>query len=381
MIPSHNACYGCGVCTLMCKNEALSIEMSADGFWNPEINSEKCTKCHLCEKVCSYIANDILYPNDTIKPIGYSGITKNKQILASTTSGGIGYELGNFFLKEGYAGVGVIYNNEKNVASHVVVSSERDLKRTAGSKYLQSYTVDAFLQINNGKKYIIFGCPCQIDSLRRFTRISHIEQNFFFVDFFCHGVPSYHLWRKYLNSHLKNEQIETIQFRDKSNGWTIYTMTMTMTNGRVYSKTLKENDFFLNIFLGNYVLNLPCYTCKFHGTASAADIRIGDLWGEKYKNNTTGVSGVIALSGKGKDAINGLSVSCSIHEEDIMTLIDEQICAGIQVPGNRRILLKKLTSNMPLSIIYFIFIYKRWIKNMVPVGIKERLKMMKKRRR
>jgi hypothetical protein len=152
-----------------------------------------------------------------------------------------------------------------------------------------------------------------------------------------------------------------------------------MTNGRVCSKTLKENDFFLNIFLGNYVLNLPCYTCKFHGTASAADIRIGDLWGEKYKNNTTGISGVIVLSNKGKDAINRLSVSYSINEEDIMTLIEGQIRTVIQVPGNRAIVIKKLISNMPLPVIYFLFIYKRWIKNLVPAGIKERFRMLKKR--
>jgi hypothetical protein len=38
MIPSHNSCYGC-------------------------------CDCNLCEKVCSYIANDILCPNDAIKHI------------------------------------------------------------------------------------------------------------------------------------------------------------------------------------------------------------------------------------------------------------------------------------------------------------------------
>jgi coenzyme F420-reducing hydrogenase beta subunit len=364
----------------MCKTAALTIQMSVDGFWQPEIDKDKCTHCNLCEKVCSYITNDIFYPDDTIKSIGYSAITKNREILAFTTSGGIGYELGSLFLKEGYAVLGVIYNSEKNMASHIVVSSESELKKTAGSKYLQSYTVDAFLQINKAKKYIVFGCPCQVDSLRRFTRINDIEHNFFFVDFFCHGVPSYHLWRKYLDFHLlENEQIEAIQFRDKSNGWTIYTMTMTMTNGRVYSKTLKENDFFLNIFLGNYVLNRPCYTCKFHGTASAADIRIGDLWGEKYKDNTSGVSGVIVLSDKGKDVINRLSLSCSINEENITTLINGQIKTSIQVPGNRNILLKKLISNMPLPVIYFIFVYRRWIKNMVPSGIKDHFRLLKKR--
>jgi coenzyme F420-reducing hydrogenase beta subunit len=353
--------------------------MSIDGFWEPRINEEKCSNCNLCEKVCSYTTNDIFYPTDRINPIGYSGFTKNKENLSFTTSGGIGYELGRLFLKKGYAGLGVVYDNEKNIATHVVISSESELKKTAGSKYLQSYTADGWLHIDKAKRYILFGCPCQIDSMRRFARINGIEQNFFFVDFFCHGVPSYHLWKKYLNFHLKNEQLKTIQFRDKSNGWAIYTMTMTMTNGRVYSKTLQENEFFLNIFLGNYVLNMPCYTCKFHGAASAADIRMGDLWSEKYKNNTTGISGFIVLSDKGNEAVNQLSSFCSINKEDIMTLMDGQISAEIQVPKNRNKIIKKLTSNMSLSVIYFFFIYKKWMKNMIPRSIKERLRVLKKR--
>ncbi|GHV88943.1 F420H(2):quinone oxidoreductase [Spirochaetia bacterium] len=347
--------------------------MSGDGFWQPKIDLTRCTNCGQCENVCSYTHPDIIQPKDKIESQAYSIVTKDRKLLSEVSSGGAGYELGKLFLKNNYKVFGVEYDNNKNIASHIVIKSENELKKIIGSKYLQSYTVDAFKQVDIKEKYIFFGCPCQIDSLRRFTRNKNIERNWFFVDFFCHGVPSYHLWEKYSRHYVKkNTRIMGVKFRDKCNGWhKSMTMTMTMTNSIIYSRTLRKNDYFLNMFFGNYVLNESCYNCKFHGLNSAADIRIGDFWGRKYKNNKTGVSGAIVLTQAGCDTIKKLYQSCIIHEEDINTLLEGQIVNEIKPPKNRRFILEKLKTNMFLPLLYFIFAYKRWLKNSIPIGIKK----------
>lgn len=38
-----------------------------------------------------------------------------------------------------------------------------------------------------------------------------------------------------------------------------------------------------------------CYECAYR-TASAADIRLGDYWGPRYKDDKNGVSMVIAMT-------------------------------------------------------------------------------------
>ena len=48
-----------------------------------------------------------------------------------------------------------------------------------------------------------------------------------------------------------------------------------------YNKKRSEGDLFYKFFLGNMCLGRACYKdCKFKYLNSAADIRIGDLWGK-----------------------------------------------------------------------------------------------------
>ena len=110
------------------------------------------------------------------------------------------------------------------------------------SKYIPSYTVDGFSDLMKGGRYAVFGTPCQIDSLRRWAKIGRKENNFVFVDLFCHGVPSYLHWQAYLKYHLKvGEKLENPIFRDKRNGWHTYTMSL-QTNKRFISNPPNEGQ-------------------------------------------------------------------------------------------------------------------------------------------
>jgi coenzyme F420-reducing hydrogenase beta subunit len=375
MIREEVACYGCGLCAVVCKASAITMDLSNDGFWQPVVDSEKCIKCNGCEKVCSYLFQGTFIQEDALTPTGYSVITKDESTLSQVTSGGAAFEISRFFLRNQYKILGVEYDYIKNIASHIVVSSEQDLLKIVGSKYLQSYTVNAFRSIEKGNKYAIFGCPCQIDSLRRFAGMHLPGQDLIFVDFFCHGVPSYHLWMRYLKFNLKkNERIISVKFRDKCNGWDQFTMSMVMDSRKKYTKSLRENDYFLNIFLGNYALNKPCYNCKFHRLHSSADIRLGDLWASKYKNNKTGVSGMIVLTKKGNEMIKELRQACVINNEDTVIVLDGQITGPVKMPLMRAVILQLLKLNIFLPLIYLIFINKQWMKNILPPRIKETLK-------
>ena len=84
------------------------------------------------------------------------------------------------------------------MAVHYIFNTIDDLSLATGSKYLQSYSLDALMQIASNDNYVVVGVPCMIASLRRYIKIKKIESNFLLIDFFCHGVPSYTFYWKYL---------------------------------------------------------------------------------------------------------------------------------------------------------------------------------------
>lgn len=59
----------------------------------------------------------------------------------------------------------------------------------------------------------------------------------------------------------------------------------------------EKSDMFWKMFLSNFIVGPHCQkNCKYKYDKSSADIRIGDLWGETYKDNEEGVSGIVAFT-------------------------------------------------------------------------------------
>ena len=104
--------------------------------------------------------------------------------------------------------------------SYYIATTTSEAIESIGSKYIQSYTADAFKAINRKEKYIVTGTPCQIDSFRRYIRKFHVEENFVLLDFFCHCVPSMLAWNKYTKMVEKQTgKITYASWRNKLTGW------------------------------------------------------------------------------------------------------------------------------------------------------------------
>ena len=370
---SNISCYGCGVCAVSCSHNAIQIVESIEGFWVPQIDTALCVDCGLCNKVCSYYYDEELPPINRLDDIkAYAVINRDIEILRMSTSGGASMAIATYLKGQGYNLVGVKYDLEKNVALHFVTDDLEEFKQTMNSKYIPSYTVDGFSGLMDGKRYAVFGTPCQIDSLRRWAHLKKKENNFVFVDLFCHGVPSYLHWRSYLRYHLNgNEKLIEPIFRDKHNGWHAYTMSL-KTDKRTISTRLQNNDFFQNIFFGNYSLNKTCYTCKFRGNRSAADLRMGDLWGGKYAKNESGITGVLALTKQGSEIINAIKELnlCKVVQEQESVVQAGQLHHDLPIPSTRDALLSGFREKKSLPLLYFKYVRRMWLKNLVPYRIK-----------
>ncbi|MBI9015958.1 MAG: Coenzyme F420 hydrogenase/dehydrogenase, beta subunit C-terminal domain [Phycisphaerae bacterium] len=376
-IKQLNSCYGCGLCSVVCPVDVIRIELSSEGSYVPVIAREdNCTQCGLCEKVCSFL-NDGL-ARDPIDIKGYVVSSKDGQVCKSCSSGGVGFEISKELFGQGFQACGVKYSSKDNRAEHFVADNVCGFEKSKGSKYLQSYTVDAFKKIDINDKWVVFGTPCQIDSFARWIKLRKKEKNFVLVDFFCHGVPSYHLWDNYLNSIKKTNKISTIDdvtFRDKRNGHgrNSWAMVVKSEQKEIFSSLLKDNNLFYRFFLGNICLNAVCYDkCKFKGTQSAADIRIGDLWSEKYSNIDKGLSAVLINTEKGAEVLGKLYSSCEIKEELVDIVSEGQMIHRLKKLFLRTKVLKDLAKGKSLASIYRYVAITRKIMQKVDIIIKFR---------
>lgn len=336
-------CFGCGVCTAVCARHIIDIRLNADGFYEPQImDAAKCTDCGLCTEVCSYSHDGLALTDASIK--SYAAWSNDTQVRRKCSSGGVGFEVGRALIDKGYKVCGVRYNPDTNRAEHYIAATVEELIPSIGSKYIQSYTVDGFKAINRKEKYLVTGTPCQIDSFRRYIRKFRCEDNFVLMDFFCHGVPSMWLWRKYVAEvEKKIGKITYASWRNKFTGWhDSWAMSMDgeKTGEKVdwhdsynmlirkkksfYNSRLSQGDPFYRLFLSDTCLGKACYDkCKFKYDHSSADIRIGDLWGKTYKDNEDGVSAAIAFTDKGNEVLH--QCNCTLVEHPFEVVAEGQM--------------------------------------------------------
>jgi len=331
-------CYGCGVCATACGRKIIEIGLNAEGFYEPHITDpNKCTNCGICTEVCAYLHEDLSLQNQEIHP--YAAWSKDYLVRRKCSSGGAGFEIGKYLLGQGYKVCGVRYNADKNRAEHYIATNVEELIPSAGSKYIQSYTVDGFKAINRKEKYLVTGSPCQIDSFRRYIRKFRCEDNFVLLDFFCHGVPSMLVWKKY--TEWAEKQVGKITYASWRNKWTgwhdswamgidgeehgekinwhdSYDMLIREKKSYIESR-LSQGDMFYQLFLGDCCLGKQCYDhCKYKYNHSSADIRIGDLWGKTYNDDEDGVSGAVAFTQKGNEVLKQCNCELVEHSFDVV---------------------------------------------------------------
>lgn len=346
-ITNHDNCYNCGVCVSVCPKHIISFEQK-NGFYKPVIHDQTaCIECEKCLNVCAF-GHEL----STNIPLGfYAGWSKDRRSRYKSSSGGIAFEIAKFFLSKGFHVIGVRYNVQEKRTEYCEFQDVGELSEFRGSKYLQSFSPDAIKKINYDNNYVVFGLPCLIHSFLRLIDARHKRDNFLLVDFFCHGVPSYSMWNKYLEEHERLiGKIKSAGWRDKSNGGWHNSWNMILSGDKGSSHcSLAENDLFYRFFLKNRCLNASCYdSCKYKLDNSAADIRIGDLWAQKYDEDSLGVNGMIAFTVRGKDIIEHLT-GCTVVNEKQEIVMEAQMQKCPKRPASFNYTCKALQSSQNLE--------------------------------
>ena len=159
------------------------------------------------------------------------------------------------------------------------------------------------------------------------------------MDFFCHSVPSMHLWNYYkVRAAKKIGRIQGARWRSKTSGWDYtdgqeigwhdsYVMVIKGEKGVLHSSH-SNHDIFHDCFIFNMCCSPACINnCKYKQSNSSADIRVGDFWGELYMNDSKGVNSVIALTDRGYQILHSLP-NIFLHE------VAPESILGNQMKGN-----------------------------------------------
>ena len=306
-------CNGCGICTLVCPVNAISMCEDEEGFFYPVIDSNKCIKCNKCKSVCS----NYNYSTDLGK--AYLAINKNSEELLKSASGGMFYILAKYVIDKKGVVFGVEYDENLNV-QHNYYETIAECKKFQGSKYVRSNLRDSFQKAKKfleDNRYVLFtGTPCQCNALKTYLKKDY--EKLILCDIICHANPSQKVFNKYKNELEKEhgKRIVDFKFRDKANGW-----HGSIPNIYFEDNTVIKDRIFYEAFVSELFNRPSCHECQFASLKRVTDFTIGDLWGvekilPEYKDNNTGISLLLVNSNKGLNIFNSIKNNIEYKEVD-----------------------------------------------------------------
>ncbi len=319
-------CTGCRACSNICPRNAISFSNDEYGFAYPIVDKKICVQCGLCTTACKKTnKNEWKLPLKT-----FAATHKNKEILKSSSSGGVFSALAEHFLDTDGIVCGCIFDDNLN-AVHICTEKKDDLYKIRKSKYLQSNVGFIYRDIKkyleNGRKVLFTGTPCQVAAL--YAVLGKEYKNLLTMDLICHGVPSQFLFDKfieYLEKQYKTKIVD-LNFRSKKYGWQRFTMEFTTADGK--TKNIgKSNEFYFPAFSSGFSMRPSCFSCKYACPERIGDFTIGDFWGyEKLDLVCDTTNGTSVFTANTQKALSFLDVLFG-------KLIYEEIDYKIAVNGN-----------------------------------------------
>lgn len=354
-IDEKKRCSGCTACVAVCPKRCITMQEDEEGFLYPIVDITTCIQCSKCIKVCPYTDSEFTNkPKEEELSICYAAYNKNEEIRYKSASGGMFRVFADQIIAEGGVVFGAAFARDFTV-EHTYTETFEGLTAFMGSKYLQSRMGDSFTLVKQflkeGRKVLFTGCGCQIAGLKRYLKKD--DTNLICIDLICHGVGSPKIWIDYLNNYFTDNNILSINCRDKIKGWSSSSYTIEGKK-KIYSEVVHNNIYHKN-YIKNLFIRPACAICPFRGNNRVSDITLADCWGFQQiapeMNDEKGLSSVILHTSKGKtlfDFTTSEFVFKSILESDIQQYNPDYV-RSMPFNYNRRTAFWKDYSRMPFK--------------------------------
>lgn len=322
-VEDKTKCCGCTACDNVCPKSAIEMVSDSEGFLYPQVNDNKCIQCGLCEKVCPILHKS----HQKERTEGYIIRYKNEKVLQESTSGGAFSAFATYLINLGYIVYGAGYDNNMRVTCKMTSNTE-GLVEMRGSKFVQSFLGNTFKnikkQLEEGKKVLFSGTPCQVSGLINFLGGKH--ENLICIDFVCRGVPSPLIWKNYITMMEKKNKSKIIsaRFKHKTYGYHATTMRVEFSNGKIWYGSGRV-DPMMKSFVTEMSSRPSCYNCSFKSVERQSDITLFDCYefskitGKKDDNK--GYSSILVHTNLGHSILNAVKEYLEWYEEDVESLV------------------------------------------------------------
>lgn len=329
-------CTGCGLCANVCSKEAIRMVWNNEGFIVPQVNTEVCINCGLCVKMCPAQPDAMAteqYHDEVDAVVAYGGWNADTKTQQQSSSGGVFSELAEQIFARGGCVFGVGWK-DKETAVFTKAENMEQITPMRGSKYVQAVPGAVYREVKaelkTGRQVLFSGTACQAYALKKYLRKPY--DNLLTFDIVCHGVPSRKLLQAYVK-HFELEQgkeLKEVCFRFKDGNWQGYKVQKRFVDGTVLNH-VNSQDMFMNLFIGDKMLNKACYNCPHAHFPRPGDMTLGDYWGNLKAMHPEwpigdGIGSLVANSKKGKAILEKLADDgkISLHREPFRNLYNGQ---------------------------------------------------------
>ena len=370
------------------------MQADENGFIYPKINQDICIECGICLRVCKFRKSEMYVPQ-----IVYVAANKEEKEIMSAASGGVFTAIAREFLKkEGIVfGSTLTFENGHAEVFHTCIDSISDLYKLQGSKYVQSEIKTTYLKaknyLENKKKVLFSGTPCQIAGLKSFLQKSY--DNLYTIDLICHGVPSNRFFNDFIQE--KNKYLKGIivdyKFRDKKYGWGMNTSLEYKSGNYLKKRYIPARlESYCTLFLDGIIYRENCYSCPFAKTERIGDITIGDYWGIETVHpelnddfrfkRSKGISCILVNTQKGTELCESTEETLFLYKSSIEKVVvqNKQLQQSSKRPESRDVFLSAYRQGGYTEVEYlFRKKYKKqlimhYIYNQIPPVLRIKLK-------
>ena len=278
-------CTQCLACVNSCPKGCIKMVDAGQGFAVPQIESLSCVKCGACMRSCHQLEKNLERYSPAMTLACWTKVTSDRK---KSSSGGAFSVLARSVLSQNGVVFGATMSTDLKVY-HIGIEQAEDLPRLQGSKYVQSYLGDTFVQVRNrlmaGRKVLFTGTPCQVGGLLTFLRKKY--ENLITCDMVCHGVPSQRAFDAFCERAHLNGTCDGISFRF-TEGWGFQLareLKPPTRDGKFSFASAKRipvcpsKAWYMRAFNKSLMFNETCYSCSYTQVERVSDFTMADYWG------------------------------------------------------------------------------------------------------
>lgn len=350
-------CCGCSACEAICPRQNIIMKPNKNGgyMYPLYLGDDNCINCKKCLKVCP-LNKEI--NNENKYPVYYAGITKDKKIWETSTSGGVFTEICKLYEEYNPVIFGARWGDNFEIIMDYVIGLEnvsifRKSKYVAANVNRNFPVVEKFLK--DGRYVIWGGTPCQINGLKSYLKKDYV--NLITVDFACHGQGSpdvFKAWIIYLGKKY-GSAIKKFKFRERK-----YIKDHVNSNCTGYEledgrNIIVTRDYYHHAYVYGWHMRKSCQDCNF-AENRMSDITLADFKSKERRllfNKNENASDIFANTPKGESICNRLKESIRIcspsYKEELIA--NPKIAKKLSGNPKRDLFMKDFYDGMPIDLL------------------------------